>query len=309
MNASAGRYAPHLVLTFLIAIWGGSFAVVKIALDSLSPFALVAVRFWVAVACMLPLLRRSVVRDLPKAMRPGLTAGVALAGGYLLQTAGMQETSASMGGFLVGLIVLIVAVGGWAFLGGRLGRMSIAGLALGLVGMVFLCWPDQAAAVPQDTPHGILLQVLSSVSYAAHILLLSHFGRATPAVALCVWQLVLTAVAATVATLCCGEFAAPGAAAVAWTPALLGAIAYLGVLATAFGIVLQGKVQHRIAPTTVALLFALEPLFAALVAWAALDDRMGALQLVGGITIVAGVVVTGLDRQPTREASVAAGPP
>jgi hypothetical protein len=47
MNASAGsRYAPHLVLTILIAIWGGSFAVVKVALGSLSPFALVAVRFW-----------------------------------------------------------------------------------------------------------------------------------------------------------------------------------------------------------------------------------------------------------------------
>jgi drug/metabolite transporter (DMT)-like permease len=305
MNAPAGRYAPHLVLTVLIAIWGGSFAVVKIALGSMSPSALVAVRFWVAVACMLPLFRGSVVRDLPKAMRPGLTAGVALAAGYLLQTEGMQETSASMGGFLVGLIVLIVAVGGWAFLGGRLGQRSLAGLALGLVGMVFLCWPDQTAAVPQDTPRGIVLQVASSVSYAAHILLLSHFGRTTPAVAFCFWQLVLTAVAATVATLHHGTFAAGGRAAVEWTPALLGALAYLGVLATGLGIVLQGKVQHRIAPTTVALLFALEPLFAALVAWAALDDRMGALQLIGGITIVVGVVVTGLDRQPAREASAA----
>jgi drug/metabolite transporter (DMT)-like permease len=304
MNVSAGRYAPHLVLTLLIAIWGGSFAVVKIALGSLSPFALVAVRFWVAVACMLPLLRSSVVRDLRKAMRPGLTAGTALATGYLLQTAGMQETSASMGGFLVGLIVLIVAVGGWLFLGGHLGQRSLAGLALGLVGMVFLCWPDQTAAVPHDTPRGILLQLASSISYAAHILLLSHFGRSTPAVAFCFWQLVLTAVAATVTTLVDGNFAAIGRAAVEWTPALLGAIAYLGVLATAVGIVLQGKVQHRIAPTTVALLFALEPLFAALVAWAALDDRMGALQLIGGMTIVVGIVVTSLDRQAVREASV-----
>ena len=305
MNALAGRYAPHIVLTILIAIWGGSFAVVKIALASLSPFALVTVRFWVAVACMLPLLRGSVVRDLQRAMRPGLTAGTALAAGYLLQTAGMQETSASMGGFLVGLVVLIVALGGCVFLGARLGSLSLAGLALGLVGMGFLCWPDQTAAAPQDTMRGILLQVGSSASYAAHILLLSHFGRTTPAVALCFWQLVLVAAASTVSTLVHGEFAAGGRAAVEWTPSLLAATAYLGVLATALGIVLQGKVQHRIAPTHVALLFALEPLFAALVGWAALDDRMGALQLVGGAAIVAGVVVTGLDRQPARDASVA----
>ena len=304
MNGPAGRYTPHLVLTLLIAIWGGSFAVAKIALASLSPFALVAVRFWLALACVLPLLRGQVGRDLRTAMRPGLTAGTALATGYLLQMTGMRETSASMGGFLAGLIVLLVSLGGCIFLGGRLGNRSLAGLLLGLAGILCLCWQTEASETP-DTLRGILLQVGSSISYAAHILLLSHYGRTVPAVAFCLWQLLLVAVLGTLSTLVHGQFAADALAEVEWTPALLLAIGYLGVLASALGIAVQGKVQHKIAPTHLALLFALQPLFAALVGWAALGDRMGALQLVGGVTIVAGVVVTGLDRQPARKPGVA----
>ncbi|HEX6812048.1 MAG TPA: DMT family transporter [Planctomycetota bacterium] len=297
MNAPvAGRYAPHLVLVLLIAIWGSSFAVVKVALDSLSPFALVAVRFWLAFACMLTMLRGRVVRDLRPSMRAGLTAGAALAIGYLLQMAGMRETSASMGGFLAGLIVLLVTIGGCVFFGARLGPRSLAGLGLGLLGMVFLCWPSDAGDGPKDTMRGIALQIGSSTSYAAHILILWHYGRSTPAVAFCLWQFATVAVAGSAAALVHGEFGAGGAR-VEWTPALLGCMAYLGVLASAIAIALQGRVQHRIAPTHLGLLYALQPLFAALVGWAALDDRMGALQLLGGMTIVAGVVVTSLERK------------
>jgi drug/metabolite transporter (DMT)-like permease len=46
----------------------------------------------------------------------------------------------------------------------------------------------------------------------------------------------------------------------------------------------------------VALLFALQPLFAALAGWALQGDRLGAVQWFGGALIVAGVIVTSLDR-------------
>ncbi len=61
---------------------------------------------------------------------------------------------------------------------------------------------------------------------------------------------------------------------------------------------MQSKVQHRIPSTQAALLFATQPLFAALIAWSCLGDRMAGLHLIGGVTIVAGVVLTSLDRGP-----------
>ncbi|MCA8950655.1 MAG: hypothetical protein KDE27_14230 [Planctomycetes bacterium] len=68
----------------MIAIWGGSYAVVKTALDSLPPFAIVALRFALAVLCLLPLLGRGCLGELRRTARPGVIAGSALACGYCL---------------------------------------------------------------------------------------------------------------------------------------------------------------------------------------------------------------------------------
>jgi drug/metabolite transporter (DMT)-like permease len=297
MTAPTGaRYTPHLLLTAMIAIWGGSYAVVKTALDGLPPFLVVALRFWLSVVCLLPFVRAGLVAELRATRRPGLLAGAALAIGYLLQTAGMNETSASMGGFLAGLIVPLVGLGGFLFFRARFGALAVTGFLLGLGGMVLLCWPHGGDARP-DTACGIVLQIGSSISYAAHILLLSRFGRGAPVVAFCLWQLVFVSIAGTLAAAVAGDLDAGRLAAIDVNATLVGAIAYLGVLATALGIGVQAKVQHRIPPVHVALLFALQPLFAALVAWLTIGDRLQTMQLAGGITIFGAVLLTSLDRQ------------
>jgi drug/metabolite transporter (DMT)-like permease len=296
MTAPGARYTPHLLLTAMIAIWGGSYAAVKVALDALPPFLVIALRFWIAVLCLLPFLRRSIGSELRATLRPGLYAGLVLTLGYLLQTVGMNETSASMGGFLAGLIVLLVGLGGFLFFRAPFGRLSVTGFVVGLAGMLLLCWP--AGDGPgTDTTRGILLQIGSATAYAVHILLVSRYGRGAPVMAFCLWQLVLVAVVSSLAGVLVGDFAGGRVAGIDWTGSLLFSVAYLGVLATALGIAVQARVQYQIPPVHVALLFATQPLFAALVAWATIGDRLGAMQLAGGVTIVVAVLLTSLDRQ------------
>ena len=69
------------------------------------------------------------------------------------------------------------------------------------------------------------------------------------------------------------------------------------MLCTAIGIALQSRVQPRIPPLHVALLFTTQPLFAALTGWATLGESLGARDLAGAALIIAGVVVTSLDRR------------
>lgn len=296
------RYLPHLLLVLLIMIWSGSFAVSKVGLATLTPFGLVMVRFWIAAVCVVPfVVRAGWLGHLRQALRPGLIAGAALSSGYLLQMVGMTETSAAMGGLLAGLMVPIVAVGGFLFLGARFGGAGLAGLLLAIAGMVAICWPsDGPADGPKDTLFGILLQVGSSASYATHVLLLSRFGQRMPIAAFTFVQMVVVAGAATIAMLVTGRFAATADGIVVWNGSLLATLAYLGILSTAVAIGIQAKVQHRIPPAHVALLFTLQPLFAALCGWLALGDHLGVLQLLGGGLIVAGVVVTSLERSTSR---------
>jgi drug/metabolite transporter (DMT)-like permease len=299
MTGNAARFAPHAVMIALILIWSASFAVAKVALDSLSPAGLVATRFWIAVVCVAPFLLGGAVADLRTALVPGLAAGTALALGYLLQMAGMTETSASMGGLLAGLIVPLVAVGGFVFFRARLGPRALLGLASAIAGIALICWPSGDAGSAdgrRDTLFGILMQVGSSTSYAGHVLLLSHLGRNTPIAAFAFWQMLVVAIAGTATAACTGGLPATGASAVVWDTHLLLAVGYLGVLASALGVGIQSKVQHRVPPTELALLYALQPLFAALFGWALLADRLGGMQVVGGSLIILGVIVTSLDR-------------
>lgn len=301
MTTPLARFTPHAVLTALIVIWSASYVVSKVALAALSPFALVAVRFWLAIVCLLPFLRGPLATDFRRSMRAGLLTGTALVFGYLLQMAGMTGTSASTGGLLAGLIVPLVALGGFLFFGARLGPKALAGLLLAMVGIAAICSSTgDNTGGPQDTLGGVLLQVGSSTAYAVHVLLLSHFGRSMPIAAYSLWQLVLVAAAGTVTALVDGRFAVERGTTVDWNAQLLLAIAYLAVLATALGIGVQSKVQHRIPPTPLALLFALQPLFAAMFGWLLLGDRLGAVQLAGGGLIVLGVIVTSLDRAKAR---------
>lgn len=295
MRDSGTSYVPHLLLTSLIAIWAGSFVVAKVTMITVTPFALVTSRFVIGCLCILPLFLRT-----PRELRqgtfgPGVLAGLVLAVPYFLQMYGVRETTASMGGFVTGLIVLLVAVGGALFFGARLGRATILALVIGVSGIVTLCVAGDADDGNQtNSLRGVLLQVGSAVGFAAHILLLSHYGGKLATAPFTFWQLAFTGAVAGVGTLFSGV--SMDGEPVAWTSDLLLALFYLGVLATGLAIGVQAKVQPRIKPTHVALLFALQPLFAALAGWLFLDDRLGATQWIGGGMIVSAVVLAARDQ-------------
>lgn len=294
----------------LMAVWGASYVAVKDALAHWPASAAVAGRFWLGALTLAPLLfYRGALADLRAAAGWGCVAGLALAAGFLVQSFGMRETSASMGGFLAGLIPLLVAAGGWVFLRARIGRVGLCGLVLGFAGMLCLAWPQASAdGRTTDTLRGVLLQVVSSTSFATHVLLLSRVARRVPTVAFCMWQVVLTALAATLVVgveshaVPWSETAHQLGNACTWR---LGAdLAYLGVLATGIGIAVQVRVQPDVPPLHVALLFSTQPLFAAAAGALLLGDAMRGLQAAGGGAIVLGIVVTSLDRRLPTPADV-----
>jgi drug/metabolite transporter (DMT)-like permease len=181
-----------------------------------------------------------------------------------------------------------------------MGGLAVLGLLLAIAGIGTICWPGEPApGAHRDTLLGILLQVGASASYAGHVLMLSRFGRTQPVAALAFWQLLLVAVVGTGMAFAHHGFTAGGAA-IAWTAELLWALLYLGVLATAVGIGVQSKVQHLVPQAHVPLLFAMQPLFAALCGALLQGDRLGVTQFVGGGLIVVGVVVTSFDRAGGR---------
>jgi drug/metabolite transporter (DMT)-like permease len=78
------------------------------------------------------------------------------------------------------------------------------------------------------------------------------------------------------------------------TYGLMVAVAYLAILATLYTLVIQTRYQKETTPTRAAIIFSVEPVFAAVIAYAALGESIGRWGVLGGGLIVAGLVVSEL---------------
>jgi drug/metabolite transporter (DMT)-like permease len=69
-------------------------------------------------------------------------------------------------------------------------------------------------------------------------------------------------------------------------------IAYLTIFATVITMWVQNRYQGETTPTRAAVIFALEPVVAALLAYAVRDERIGTAGIIGGGIILTGILLS-----------------
>jgi drug/metabolite transporter (DMT)-like permease len=275
-----------LALVALMAVWGSTFAIVRVLVGSgsspVSPILLVAVRMAVAFTLLFVflVLRGSfhASRDL---LRDGLVCAALLGGGFLLQIEGQHRTTASRSGFLTGLLVVFVPLIEFFFFKKRPAAPQIAGVLVAVIGMAVL---SRGGAAGNAQLLGDLLTVGCAVVFAVHIVVLGRVAPRHEVLPLLLVQLGGTCAMAAI----CGPMVENQR--FEGDPGTLAAVAYLAVFATLLAFGIQTWAQRRLSSVRFALISALEPVFAAL--WAALliGERLSALELSGGALIVVGVL-------------------
>jgi len=269
---------PELVLLAVTALWGTTFVVVKDALSDASPLAFLAVRFTLATAAALAfaLWRK---RALP--WKPGLIIGVVLFFSYYFQTSGLATIAPSRSAFLTGLYVVFVPLASRLVLGRWPGGGALAGVALASVGLFVLTRPDTQGGFAI----GDVLTLGCAFTYAFHITLTQRFAAGGPG---------LVAVQLGVVALLSWASLPVVPYHLQLTPALWVAVAITGLGASALAINLQTWGQGRTTAVRAAIIFSLEPAFAALTSYAVGREPLTFSTLLGGGLIMAGVVVAEL---------------
>jgi len=280
-----------LALALIMAIWGSSFAILRSLLGdaAASPLALVAVRMSMASALLLGFMAatkggRAQLRGLRgDLLRDGAIAGGLLGLGFLLQTEGLQRTTASRSGFLTGTLVVLTPLIELLVFRKRPARPALIGVLLAFVGITVLSAPWSGAA--QATALGDALTLGCAVVFAGQIVALGRIAPKHPVIPLLLLQLATTGAVAALAGPLVEAQHFSGA------PRLWLALLYLAVFATVLAFGVQTWAQRILPPVRVALISALEPVFAAL--WAALliGERLTLRELLGGALIVLGVAV------------------
>jgi len=276
--------AGLLTLVGITVIWGTTFAIVKDSLQYIPVPLFLALRFSLAAACFVW------VRWDSRALRPGLWLGLLAFIGFATQTIGIELTTASNAAFITGLsVVLTPLVGALVWKQAVAPRIYAAAL-VATIGLGFLTIGEGGFA---GVSAGDLWVLLTAVSYAVYIVYLGEVAGRASALALAGLQTVPMALLAWL-------WAFPHVGVLPQVPlSTFAAIAYLAVIATAVVSVLQTYAQRVVAAPLAALVFALEPVFAALFAAWWLAERLPASGWFGGVLVVLAMMLSQL-RWPIR---------
>lgn len=288
-GSGAPRWQADLALVVSAFFFGTTFLVVQDAVEDAEPMPFLAVRFLLG-ASVLGLLARCRPAS-PGEVRDGLAAGAALAVGYVLQTVGLQHTTAATSAFLTYLLVVFVPLIAYLVLRRRPHPSTLGGVALAVAGLVLLTGGAGGAL-----GRGEVLTLGCAVAFAAHIVMLGETAARHDPLRFTTVQLATVGVGCLGPSLVTGGLALPGAA--------LGAAAFTGVLATALAFAAMVFAQRIVSPARAALILLLEPVFAVLMAWAT-GDPPAAATVAGGGLILAAVAVA--EVLPARAAAGSAG--
>jgi len=233
----------------------------------------------------------------------GTQVGFFMFTGYAFQTRGLIQTTPSKAGFITGFSVVLVPVLMAMFWGRRINRWVWGGALAALVGLYYLTVPRVGFT---ELNMGDLLVLVCAVLFALHIILV---GRYSPHHSVGALSFLQVATTATLTLVALPVFSLAGweTPHLHWTRGLMFAVLTTAVLATAVAFSVQVWAQQSTTPMHTAILFSLEPVFAALTSYVVLGERLKGRALVGAGLILAGILSAEL-KGPTQAAAESPGP-
>ena len=279
MTGAVRRYGMQLALIGVAVVWGATFVVVKDAVALYPMYSFIALRFAIAIVAFVAVVPSSVKLLSRDAFGVGLLAGALLTAGYVLQTWGLQDTSASKAAFITGLFVVITPALQALVLRRPPHVVTVAGVGLAVTGLWLLSGADGGGWNVGDTR-----VLLCAVAYSAHMIVLGSLGRAHDVRPLTLVQLVTVAVACAGVAFASEPVALPQHASVWW------ALVITGVLGSAVAFAVQTYAQRFLSPSRTALILISEPAFGGLFGWTA-GERLGIGGFAGAALILAGMVL------------------
>lgn len=289
----ASAWVSYLLLAATVLVLGCNWPLLAIGLRTISPLWLVSLRLSTAtvivtvVALFAGRLQRATRADAPVVASIAFGRLVAVTVLVFVALTLVPPGRSSVLVWTASLWTVPIAV---RFLGEPMTSRRWTGLCIGICGIVVLVEPWRAN-LDRSTLLGyvlLLLAALANAGTAVHAR--GHMWRATP-LGLLPWQLLLASVPVTVVAL-----ATEGVPSIAWTPALLGIVAYQGALATGFAMWAQLTVLRNLPAVPTNLTLMMVPVVGLASSVVVVGEHVTTAALVGACLIGVGVLSgTGVD--------------
>ncbi len=266
-----------------VAVWGASFVATRIALETVTPVGLVALRFSMGTALLAILIKLRGGSMLPQSRDMPVCAalGGVLALHLLMQSMGLQYTSAINTGWIIGFIPVCIAVGAQMLRQQRLTPTGWAGVLVGMGGVLLVTL--RAAPEFERARWGDLLQVASCLTWTVYTLAGARAIARSGALRVTALAMGVAAVICALATTATGVLRGP------LTVSGVLAVMFLGLICSGLAYALWFSATREHGPSRVAAFLYIEPFVTLLAAAVILREPIMPNALAGGVVVLGGV--------------------
>ena len=286
------KYLGMIGLLTVTIIWGGGFVASEMALETLTPFQIMAVRFVIAAALMAGMGGKHLKSITREEARCGFFLGAALFGAFALQIIGLQYTTPSKNAFLTATNVVMVPFIALVIYRKKIEARSLVGAVMAIAGAGVL-------SLNQDFSLGLGdgLTLLCAVCFAMQIFLTGEYvGRIRPTV-LNFLQM------ATAAVLSVAGLAITGGFSFAASGKSILAVLYLGVVSTTITYLLQTVSQKYVDETKSAIILSMEAVFGTVFSVIILHEAITVRMILGSILILSAVLISEIPWRRAKQTS------
>lgn len=278
-------------LAVVYLVWGSTYLVIRIGVAELPPALFAGTRLAIAGLLLIAYARWRGQSLLPtrRDWRSLLITAVlmlVLANGLVVW--GEQWLPSNQAALLVTTAALWIAgLGALGPNGHALAPRILLGLAVGFVGAALLLVP--AGPMVFDYFAAQLAILFASLSWAMGSIYMKRVRPATPPLMFAGWQSFIAGVILCVIGVVAGEIPRW-----MWTPASLGALAYLIVFGSCLAFATYIWLLHEVSPAVLGTYAYVNPLVAVVLGWWLLDEALGEWQIAGMVITLAGVLLVTL---------------
>ena len=271
-----------LALVLVTLFWGVSYYLVDLCLSELQPMNLNAFRFLLAFLVLAPIFWKRVRHASRATLKYSVIIGALLVGVYAGATYGVANTSISNAGFICALPVVFTPL--LDFLCNRRRPEKKLGVALLLctVGLALLTLNEQFRPASGD-----LICLICAVCYAADMLVTEKAVKLpeVDAMTLGVCQLGVAGVLMLLVSALVEQPRLPS------SPKIWGAAIFLGLFCSGVAFVIQAVAQQYTTASHVGVIFTLEPVFSAIVAYFFANEKLLPRGYIGAVLMLLSLLV------------------
>ncbi|MET3696051.1 EamA-like transporter family protein [Bacillus oleivorans] len=280
-------------LLFVAFIWGTTFVIVQNALSFLPPFTFNALRFLLAAIIMgIPvifLFKNKPIKNKRGILLSGFIMGLFLYIGYGFQTIGLVYTTSSKAAFITGLSVVLVPIASLILFKQRPRLIVWIACLFSVTGLYMMTMTGGGSFNFGDS-----LVLICAFGFAFHIIVTGRFSAKLDAFLLTIVQIMTVGILSLLTALLLEDWQKAFQPAFIFQFDVILALLVTALLATSLAFFIQTNVQKYTSATRVAIIFAFEPIFAALTSYIVLKESLSAAAAIGCLFIFLSMILSEL---------------